>query len=228
MAAATWPRAILFDLDGTLVDSVPDLAGALNALLEAESLDPLSEGEVRKMVGDGVERLVERGLAARGRKLAGEELEGFTRLFLSLYEPRATLKTRLFPGVAETLESLAGEDIRLAVLTNKPAEATRLILEGLKVERFFSVVIGGDSGLPKKPDPAVVFRALKELGVAAEEALLVGDSPADIGAARAAGLAVIAVSYGYTAIPPAELGADQVVDELGEIVSAIRLMGRAA
>ncbi|MBZ8134050.1 phosphoglycolate phosphatase [Afifella sp. IM 167] len=228
MVAATWPRAILFDLDGTLVDSVPDLAGALNALLDEESLVAIPEEEVRGMVGNGVEKLVERGFAARGRDLAGEALAEMTRLFMALYEPRATLRTRLYPGVAETLQSLRSEGIALAVLTNKPAEPTRLILEGLRIAPCFTAVIGGDSGLPKKPDPAVIHAALKMLGVSEEEALMVGDSPADVGAARNAGIPVVVVSYGYTHVPAGELGADHVVDTLTEIATAIRIMRQAA
>ncbi len=223
-----WPKAILFDLDGTLIDSVPDLAGALNALLEEEGFDPVSEAQVREMVGDGVEKLVARGFAACGQELRDDELKERVPLFMALYEPRATLKTRLYPQVAETLKSLQADGIKLAVLTNKPKGAAGLILDGLQIGSCFDVIIGGDSGLPKKPEPAVVFTALKELGTAAEEALFVGDSPADVGAARAAEVPVVVVSYGYTKVPAEELGADQVIDNLGEIVTAMRKMGEAA
>jgi len=228
MAASAWPKAILFDLDGTLVDSVPDLAGALNALLEEEGLAAIPEEEVRGMVGNGVEKLVERGFAAHGREVAGDELASMTKLFMSLYEPRATLRTRLYAGVAATLQSLRSEGVSLAVLTNKPSEPTRLILEGLRVADCFRTVVAGDSGLPKKPDPAVIHAALEALGASAEEALMVGDSPADVGAARAAGIPVIVVSYGYTKVPAEELGADHVVDSLTEIAAAIRVMRQAA
>ncbi|MCT8266633.1 phosphoglycolate phosphatase [Afifella sp. JA880] len=226
--ASSWPKAIIFDLDGTLVDSVPDLTDALNDLLVEEGLPAVNEDNVRKMVGDGVEKLVERGFEARGRTLDKVELEGLVARFLALYEPRATEKTVLFPTAVETLAGLEESGIALAVVTNKPGAATRLILEGLGVAERFGAVIGGDSGLPKKPEPAVLLAALQQLGISAEDALMVGDSPADVGAARSAGLPVLVMSYGYTKLPPEELGADQVIDSLSEIVEAIRMMRTAA
>ena len=217
----SWPAAIVFDLDGTLVDSAPDLAGALNDLLAEEGLAPLDVASVRRMIGDGIEKLCERGFAARGRILAADETRGMAARFLGLYEPRATRDTALFPQVRETIEALARAGLRLAVLTNKPTNASRLILGGLDIGSSFATVMGGDGGFPKKPDPACLLAVIERLGVGPESALMVGDSIADVSTARAAGIPVVVVGHGYTIVPPHDLGADRVIADLGDLGAAI-------
>ena len=206
-------RSILFDLDGTLVDSAPDLVGALDALLGEHGRAPVGEPEGRTMIGEGAARLVERGFAARGG-LPGP-VGGLVPRFVEIYESRLTRVTRPFDGAVEALSALRADGFELGICTNKPDRATHRILGELGLSGFFSAVVGGDG--VRKPDPDPVLRCLSALGGSAREAAFVGDSPVDLAAARAAGLPVILVSFGYTAVPARELGADHVVDSLREI-----------
>ena len=212
-------RSVLFDLDGTLVDSAPDLVGALDSLLAEHGRAPVGAAAGRTMIGEGAARLVERGFAARGG-LPGP-VAGMVPRFVELYEARLTSDTRPFPGAIEALGQLRDAGLRLGICTNKPDRATHRMLGELGLAGFFSAVVGGDG--VRKPDPDPVLRCLSALGGVAGEAAFVGDSPVDLAAARAAGLPVILVSFGYTAVPARELGADHVVDSLAEIP---RLVGR--
>src|SRR4051812_27214903 len=142
--------AFIFDLDGTLVDSVPDLRAALNEVLRERGRRPLAADEVRRMVGDGVPALVERGLAATGDT---KELEAAEARFLALYEAAPAALTRAYPGVPETLARLVASGARLGVCTNKPQKATIGVLEGVGIAGFFTAILGGDAVPSKKPDP---------------------------------------------------------------------------
>ena len=208
-------KAILFDLDGTLVDSAADLQDALNALLAEEGLAPLDLQAVKGMVGDGVAKLVERGLTARGAGL--DRLPARVARFMELYEPNAARLTRPYPLVAETLESLRQRGLRLAVVTNKPHAATMRILGALDLARFFDAVVGGDTLGRRKPDPAPLLHAMRALDAAPAETLMVGDNHHDVAAARAAGVPVAVVAYGYARKPAAELGADRVLDSFAAV-----------
>jgi len=188
-------KAILFDLDGTLVDSAADLRDALNALLAEEGLAPLDLQAVKDMVGDGVARLVERGLTARGAGL--DRLPARVARFMELYEPNAARLTRPYPQVAETLESIRKRGLRLAVVTNKPHAATMRILEALDLAGFFDAVVGGDTLSRRKPDPAPLRHAMRALDAAPAATLMVGDNHHDVAAARAAGVPVAVVAYSY-------------------------------
>lgn len=212
-------RSILFDLDGTLVDSAPDLVGALDALLLEHGRAPVGEAAGRTMIGEGAARLVERGFATRGG-LPGP-VAGLVPRFVEIYEERLTRVTRPFAGAIEALEALHAGGFALGICTNKPDRATHRILGELGLARFFSAVVGGDG--VRKPAPDPVLRCLAALGGEASASVFVGDSPVDHAAARAAGLPVILVSFGYTAVPARELGADHVVDSLSELP---RLVGR--
>jgi phosphoglycolate phosphatase len=211
-------RTVLFDLDGTLIDSAPDLIGALDALLEAHGRAPVGLADGRKMIGDGAARLVERGFAARGG--APLPLARLVEAFLEIYEGRLTRQTRAFDGVVPALEALRARGLALGICTNKPDHATRLLLEALDLARFFAAVVGGDG--VRKPDPDPVHRCLAALGGTRAHALFVGDSPVDLAAARAAGLPIVLVSFGYTATPARELGADRVIDGFDELVALLR------
>lgn len=221
---AGWPEAVIFDLDGTLVDSAPDLAGALNTLLQSEGHAELPEDDIRLMIGGGVPKLIARGLTAHGIDFSEADIEAHTPKFLEIYAKRATEKTRLYPGGLETLQTLQDAGKRLGICTNKPTEVTLQILEELDVAGYFVSVIGGTSGYARKPDPGPMHASLSELSVGAEAALMVGDSPADVGTARAVGVTVVAMSYGYSATPAADLGADLVLDHLGDVPEAIRTL----
>lgn len=206
-------RTILFDLDGTLVDSAPDLIGALDTLLIEHGRSPVGVVEGRTMIGDGAAKLVERGFAARGG--APAPLPTLVSSFLGIYEGRLTRETRAFDGVASTLRSLATRGLALGVCTNKPDRATHELLAALDLARYFTAVVGGDG--VRKPDPDPVNRCLAALGGSRASALFVGDSPVDLAAARAAGLPIVLVSFGYTAVPARALGADRVIDRFEDL-----------
>jgi phosphoglycolate phosphatase len=218
-------KAVVFDLDGTLIDSAADLRAALNRLLAEERLRPLALAEVVPMIGDGAAKLVERAIVAAGGK-AGAPLPELTRRFLAHYEPHAAEETCALPGVAEALAELGRRGLGLGICTNKPEQATRAILCALDLERHFAAVIGGDS-VPgaRKPDPAMVIAVLDQLGAAAHEVVMIGDSGNDVAAARAAGLPVLLRSGGYTAVPAAALAADGVFASFAELPAAIAALG---
>jgi phosphoglycolate phosphatase len=215
-------QALLFDLDGTLVDSVPDLAAAVNGVLAELGRPPLGLPQVTSMVGDGTSALVERALAASG---AGDTpLRAAHDRFLALYEADPTRLTRPYPGVPAVLEELAAAGWRLGVCTNKPERATRAVLAGLDLERFFAVVLGGDSGPTRKPDPGPLRAALGRLGSEPGNAAMIGDHRNDVAAAQAAGMPVAFARYGYGAATLAGLTPDAVIDRFAELPQALRLI----
>ena len=189
------PKLILFDLDGTLIDSAPDLHEAVNATLAEFGREPVTIETVRTMVGDGAQVLVERAFAIR----LGPEYDpaaAFER-FLAIYQDRATVLTRLYPGVAEALASFAEWGVAMALCTNKREALSRQIVDALGVGGHFSRVMGGDSLSSKKPDPLMLTTLADAYGVAPGETLMVGDSEVDAEAARAAGIPFVLMTYGY-------------------------------
>jgi 2-phosphoglycolate phosphatase, prokaryotic len=213
-------RAVVFDLDGTLIHSLPDLTAAVNHLLAEEGRDPVTEAEVGPMVGDGAHTLVSRAFAARGG-LPGPDVEPYLARFLAFYEPNSTVLTKPFPHVVPTLERLKARGIALAVCTNKPTAATHEILAALGLGQYFAVVVGGDDTPALKPNPAHLNAVLDRLGVAHDEAVMVGDSINDVLAAKGAGVTCIAVSFGYARVPAKDLGADLVVDDFRTVADAV-------
>ncbi len=190
-------RTILFDLDGTLVDSVPDLTAALNRLLADRALAPFEEATVAGFVGDGVRALVERAFAARSQVADDATVDAFT----ADYTAHASEATRPYPGVADTLAALQAAGWRMAVCTNKPEQAARLLLADLGLDRFFAAIGGGDSFPARKPDPAHLTATLRAAGGEAARTLVVGDHRNDIAAATGAGIPAIFAAWGYS--PPA-------------------------
>lgn len=218
--------AIIFDLDGTLVDSLPDLAAAVNEMLAERDRPPLPTAAVARMVGDGTPKLVERALAASG--LADAPLGPALDRFLALYEAGATRLTRPYPGVSEVLDQLAAAGHRLAVCTNKPQRATAAVLEGLGLARCFAVVLGGDSLPVKKPDPGPLRAILDRLGVAPSQAAMVGDHRNDVAAAQAAGMRAVFARYGYGAATLDGLRPDAEIGRFAELPPALALIFPAA
>jgi phosphoglycolate phosphatase len=212
-------QAIIFDLDGTLVDSAEDLRAAVNRLLGDLGLRPIEADEIKAMIGDGVLKLVERALVAANGDPA--QRDALLPRFLDIYQANPATLTRCYPGVAETLKVLQDRDFRLAVVTNKPVFATHKILEALSLSTFFPVVIGGDSLHKRKPDPAQLLEAAQQLGVNADQTLMVGDNIHDVEAAHAAGMRCVAVSYGYHHRPPSEFNADHLIDRFDELPSLV-------
>jgi phosphoglycolate phosphatase len=219
-------RFILCDLDGTLVDSAPDLAAALNRLLQASGRAPLDQPTVRRFIGDGTRKLVERGFAATGAALAAPALDDALARFMADYSAHAVDSTRPYPGVVETLTLLRENGAVLGICTNKPEAPTRIMLEALGLSAFFSGISAGDSGATRKPDPGHVRDALTRIGADPALTAMVGDSEHDIAAGRAAGLKTIVVTYGYAREPYETMGATRMIarfDALPEALAAIGL-----
>lgn len=220
-----WPAAIVFDLDGTLIDSAPDIAAALNLVLEMKGHQPLDVSQVRLMIGAGVQKLIERGFRARGVELDANHLDDeLVDAFLSYYNAHGADLTRLFPGAFKLLDDLSRTSVKVGLCTNKPDEATREILTSFQVVDYFDAIVGGTSGFPKKPDPAGMWACLERMGVKPQQALYVGDSVTDVTLARNAGLTIVVMSYGYEATPAHELGADMVIDHFDQLMSAIETL----
>lgn len=213
------PRMILIDLDGTLVDSVPDLAFCVDAMLARLGRPPHGEAAVRNWVGNGVERLVRRALVGQ---LSGEpEAADFDRaypLFLELYRDNTSQRSRLYPGIREGLDWLKGNRYRLGCVTNKAAQFTEPLLRDLGVRDDFEIVISGDTLPRNKPDPLPLLHAAAHFGVDPAEALMIGDSVSDVKAARAAGFRIYCMSYGYNhGQDIRDFHPDAVMDSLVEV-----------
>ena len=219
------PKAIAFDLDGTLVDSAPDLQAALNRVLTWAGRDTLELDRVKGMVGDGVQKLVERALAATGGvpdSEAVETLSHWVSRFIDEYQSHDVELTHPYPGVPETLARLHEQGIALAVCTNKPQAATMHILEAFDLSKYFDAVLGGDvlDGV-RKPDPMHLLATLAGLGVEPAEAVMVGDHLNDLACARGAGAPAVLCSYGYSRVPVSGLGADAVIDNFVDLPEAL-------
>jgi phosphoglycolate phosphatase len=191
-------RLIVFDLDGTLIDSRRDLVDSANALLAAFEAPPLPEAAVVAMVGEGARTLVTRVLDAAG---VATDVDAALARFLDLYDQRLTHHTRLYPGVGETVDALAGRGVAMAVLTNKPQRPTTRLLDHFDLTRRLAGAIGGDTAYGRKPDPAGLLALLQRVGAAPESTLMVGDSWVDIETARRAGTRACFVDYGF-GLPP--------------------------
>lgn len=211
-------RAVAFDLDGTLVDSVADLMHASNVLLAELGRPPVDLAAVRSFVGDGAPKLVERVLAATGGVPAADETARCVKRFLAIYEADPSAHSTLYPGVAETLGRLAEAGLRLGVCTNKPMAATLRLLDDLGIAGRFAAVVGGDSYPTRKPSPEPVLGLLERLEVAPAETVFVGDNEHDVAASRAAGVArVLVVPYGYARVPLDGLPHDGVLDGFADL-----------
>lgn len=221
MAAGTSPAAIVWDLDGTLVDSAPDLADALNTLLIEQGLRTHAVDRVRPMIGNGVAKLVERGFEAAGRPLDQDQLERLLPRFMQIYGACATRQTHLIPDASAVLNHFYHAGVHQGLCTNKPEAVTRKILQALDIAGYFEGLVGGDTTAARKPDPLPLLNCLEQLGVSPKNAVMVGDSGADVGAARAAGIPVYLVPNGYTGVPVDTLGADFVVGGLLELPGLI-------
>lgn len=217
-----WPEAVVFDLDGTLIDSVGDIADALNAALTKSGMAPFTETEVRLMVGAGARVLIQRALDARGAAGDAALAQQLYADFLETYRTASVARTTVFDGAQGLLADLRQQGIKLAICTNKPQGITEDVLAKLELQQFFQVVVGATDALPRKPNPEMLLAALAALGAEPNAAVMIGDSSNDVGTARTAGVPVVAVSFGYTRTPAHELGADIVVDSLSEVIGAFR------
>lgn len=223
-------RAVLFDLDGTLLDTVADISVALNSALAEEGLAGLSEAEVRTMIGRGVPTLIQRAVARLGAAAGSSNAELLLERFHFHYErihARDEIQTRVYPGVADGLAGLRAMGLRLAVVTNKPQKAAVELLARLGLASWIQVVVGGDTAVHRKPHPQPLLKACEELEVPPAEALMVGDSLTDVLAARAAGLAIVCVPYGYNeGADPRALPCDVFVESVGDLPALLNAAGR--
>ena len=213
------PKMVLIDVDGTLVDSVPDLAYCVDEMMARLDLPRRGEAAVRNWVGNGVERLVERALA---NDLDGQPDEALKAralpVFLALYAENTSRRSRLYPGVEEGLAYLRSAGYRLGCVTNKAEQFTLPLLQDLGIRDYFEIVVSGDTLPKKKPDPLPLLHAAEQLGVTPAESLMIGDSISDVKAARAAGFRIICMSYGYNhGEDIRDYDPDAVIDSMAEL-----------
>jgi phosphoglycolate phosphatase len=212
---------VVFDLDGTLVDTAPDLVATLNTIFAREGLPPVAFDAARKMVGGGARAMIERGLAAEGRELPVADIDRMVGDFIAHYATHIADRSRPFPGLEPALDKLATHGCRLAVCTNKLEWLSVRLLDALGLTRRFVAVCGADTFGIKKPDPELLRRTIAKAGGHAGRAIMVGDSISDIAAARRAGIPVVAVDFGYTETPVSQLGPDRVIGAHSDLPKAV-------
>jgi phosphoglycolate phosphatase len=212
---------IVFDLDGTLIDTAPDLIDTLNIVFAREGLPPVPYETARTLIGGGARAMIVRGLEAEGRTVLPAELERLFRDFLAHYSEHIADRSRPFPGLTDALDALAVNGSRLAVCTNKLEHLSVLLLEQLGLAHRFAVICGQDTFGVQKPDPEVLRRTIAAAGGTLRNAIMIGDSLTDIRTARAADVPVIAVDFGYTDRPVSELGPDRIISRFTDLPLAV-------
>lgn len=218
---------IAFDLDGTLVDTAPDLIQTLNVILGRHGVSPVPFAEARSMIGAGVKPLLQRGLASKGVQLPGAEIDQLFEEYLELYAVHIADHSRPFPGIERALDALEAQGCRLAVCTNKLEWLSVRLLDALSLSRRFVAICGQDTFTMRKPDPDMLRLTIARAGGDTGHAVMVGDSMTDVATARAAGIPVVAVDFGYTDTPPHELGADRLISHFDALPQAVRELVRA-
>lgn len=212
---------IAFDLDGTLVDTAPDLIGALNHILVREKMSPLRLDSARNLIGAGARRLLERGLEAENRQVTPEEMAKLTEDFIAYYADHIADESRPFEGLEAALDDLSGRGYRLAVCTNKLEWLSLRLLDRLGLTPRFAAICGADTFGVAKPDPIILRQTVAKAGGAIASTIMVGDAGTDVGVARRAGVPVIGVSFGYTEVPIANLKPDRLIDRMSELPEAV-------
>jgi phosphoglycolate phosphatase len=217
---------IVFDLDGTLVDTAPDLIATLNAVFAREGLPPVPYEQARMLIGGGAKVMIARGLEAEGRKIAPAQQDKLFADFIDYYAAHIADRSQPFPGLEDALDRLAAENFRLAVCTNKLEALSIKLLDALNLSRRFAVICGQDTFGIQKPDPEMLQRTIAAAGGKIEAAIMVGDSETDIRTAQAAGIPVIAVDFGYTPRPVAEFRPDRIISHFNHLREAIAALSR--
>ncbi|HEX3114263.1 MAG TPA: HAD family hydrolase [Bradyrhizobium sp.] len=215
-------RTVVFDLDGTLVDTAPDLIGALNFVLDREGLPPVPIESARDMIGAGARKLIERGLELDGRSAAHEDITRLTGDFIDYYAAHIADASRPFEGLEDALDDLQTLGYRFAVCTNKLEWLSKLLLDQLGLSSRFAAICGADTFGVSKPDPVILRQTITRAGGQLSSAIMVGDAGPDIGVARRAGVPVIGVGFGYTAVPIADLNPDRLISHMRELPAAVQ------
>lgn len=213
--------AVLFDLDGTLIETAPDLCNALNYTLAKAGRNRVELEKVRHMIGDGARVMLRLGLEATGQSPNDEEIEEWFGVLLDYYWDHVADESYDFPGVREVLSHLRGSGLKIAVCTNKPVQLSNRLFEQLGMSSYFDAVLGGDSLPVRKPHAAHIHGTLEAIGVASDRAVMVGDSVNDLTAARNAGIPVVLVTFGYTSVPVHDLEADAIINHFNELVPTL-------
>jgi phosphoglycolate phosphatase len=217
----TLARIVVFDLDGTLVDTAPDLINALNFVLDREGLPPVPLHSARTMIGAGARRLIERGLELDGRATSTQDITRLTSDFIDYYAAHIADVSRPFEGLERALDDLSAGGYRFAVCTNKLEWLSKLLLDRLGLSFRFSAICGADTFGVSKPDPAILQQTVARAGGRLSSAIMVGDAGPDIGVARRAGIPVIGVEFGYTEVPIADLKPDRLISHMRELPAAV-------
>jgi len=212
---------IVFDLDGTLVDTAPDLIDTLNVILTRHGVAAVAFEEARTMIGAGVKPLLQRGLAAKGVALPPEKIDRLFAEYLEVYAAHIADRSRPFPGAERALDVLAAQGCTLAVCTNKLEWLSVKLLKELRLATRFAAICGQDTFTMRKPDPDMLRLTIARAGGDTGHAVMVGDSMTDVATARAATIPVVAVDFGYTDTPPAELGADRLISHFDALPDAV-------
>ena len=212
---------IVFDLDGTLVDTAPDLVDTLNVILGREGLPPVGYDAARNMVGGGARRMIERGLAAEGVQFAPPKIDALFRDFIDHYAAHIADRSRVFPGVETALDELAARGCRFAVCTNKLEWLSVRLLGELGLAPRFAAICGADTFAVNKPDPEMLRQTIARAGGQSGHAVMVGDSATDVTTARAARIPVVAVDFGYTDVPMATLGPARAISGFAYLPEAV-------
>ena len=217
---------LVFDLDGTLVDTAPDLIAALNFVLEGEGLPPIPLHSARNMIGAGARKLIERGLEREGRAASVKDINRMTVDFVEYYAAHIADASRPFEGLEGALDELSSHGFRFAVCSNKLEWLSKRLLDQLGLSERFAAICGGDTFGVSKPDPDILRQTVARAGGRLATTVMVGDAGTDIGVARRAGVPVIAVSFGYTDVPIVELKPDRLIHHLRELPDAARALIR--
>src|SRR5580692_7182152 len=214
-------RTVVFDLDGTLVDTAPDLINALNFVLDREGLPPVPLHSARNMIGAGARKLIERGLELDGRAASVADITRLTDDFVAYYAEHIADASRPFEGLEDALDHLGSSGYRFAVCTNKLEWLSKLLLDRLDLSGRFSAICGADTFGISKPDPAILQQTVARAGGALSSTIMVGDAGPDIGVARRAGVPVIGVEFGYIEVPIADLKPDRLISHFRDLRGAV-------
>jgi phosphoglycolate phosphatase len=217
---------IVFDLDGTLVDTAPDLISALNFVLDREGLAPVPLHAARNLIGAGARRLIERALELEGRHASPQDVARLTADFIEYYADHIAEASRPFEGLESALDELSSRGFRFAVCTNKLEWLSKRLLDQLGLGGRFAAICGADTFGVAKPDPAILRETIARAGGEMSSSIMVGDAGTDIGVARRAGVPVIGVSFGYTEVPIAELKPDRLIAHMRELTGAVEALMR--